>query len=153
MIQRIANSIAGSKLAPGLPGPGLVPAIFLFVAGAALAQEDPFGGKAAKPTEATPPTAAKPAEPADATKREPLVIELLRASKPTSPEQLIGAAQNALQFGRPDESKQYLAKLLASKPADEALAPLTARYGDFLFQLTSNKDVQPEGREAANLIL
>lgn len=125
---------------------------FILLAGAALAQEDPFAAKGAKPEGAPSAAAPKLLEAAEAMKREPLVIELLRASKPTTPEQLISAAQSALQFGRPDECKQYLAKLLATKPADEQLALLTTRYGDFLFRLTSDKDVQPEGQEVAKLV-
>src|SRR5437773_1542246 len=66
------------------------------------AQEDPFGAAAAKAAAA--PKIEVPLGPA---KREPLVIELLRGSNPTTPEQLMAAAQAALQFGRPDETKAY----------------------------------------------
>jgi len=128
-------------------------ALLAAMAGLALAQEDPFAAGAAKAAArgGAPAAGARP-EAAAAAQREPLVIELLRAGNPTTPEQLIAAAQGALQYGRPDESKRYLAKLLADKPADEALALLTARYSDLLFQLTRTKELQPEGRAVADLI-
>src|SRR5262245_54534390 len=116
------------------------------------AQEDPFGGAAPKPGAAAPAPGARPVAPPDATKREPLVIEMLRARNATTPEQLLSAAQSALQFGRAEECKRYLAKLIDARPADDALAPLTARYGDFLFQLSRTADVQPEGRQVAELV-
>jgi hypothetical protein len=112
-----------------------------------MAQEDPFGaGKKA------PAAAAKVGRPPEQVQRDPLAIELLRASNPTTPHDLLQAAQSALQYGRADESKRYMAKLMGDKPADEALAPLTARYGDFLFQLSRTPEVQPEGKQLADLI-
>src|SRR5262245_26653079 len=81
--------------------------------GAALAQEDPFAAPP-KPAAGAPGAAATKAPVADeSAKPEPLAIQLLRASNPTKPQDLLRAAQSALQFGRPDESKRYLAKLLA----------------------------------------
>src|SRR6478672_7461935 len=90
-------------------------AAFLFFAvggNLCVAQEDPFGAAAAKAAAA--PKIDVPLEPA---KREPLVIELLRRSNPTTADQLVAAAQTALQFGRPDEAKLYLTKLLEAKPS------------------------------------
>lgn len=118
------------------------------------AQEDPFGATP-KPAggAAAAPAASKPTLKPATVEREPLVIELLRASNPISPEQLLSAAQTAFQFGRPDEAKNSLAKLLADKPADDTLAPLTARYGNFLLQIGAAKDLQPEGKEVADLVL
>jgi hypothetical protein len=118
--------------------------------GAAQAQEDPFG---APPKPATAAAGAATAPTAgESDKPEPLVIQLLRASNPTTPRELMQAAQSALQFGRPDEAKRYLAKLVADKPADEALAALAAPFADFLLQLNSNKELQPEGKQAAELV-
>lgn len=126
-----------------------------FLGTTAIAQEDPFGA-APKPAGEPAPTApdGKKAatRPPPTVVREPLVIELLRATNPTTPEQLLSAAQTALQFGRPDESKKHLEKLLADKPPDDALAALTARFGPFLLQLTSTKDVQPEGAQVAQVV-
>src|SRR5690348_3466466 len=80
--------------------------------GICLAQEDPFGASP-KPAGGTPAAAVgpKPAAKPTVVEREPLVIELLRASNPTSPDQLLSAAQTAFQFGRLDEAKSLLAKL------------------------------------------
>jgi hypothetical protein len=116
------------------------------VAGGGGGEPDPFGagGK--------PATGAKTEAAVDLTKTEPFPIQVLRESNPTSPRELMRAAQAVLQFGRPDECKQYLAKLLASKPTDESLAPLTSSFGDFLFQLSRRKELQPEGRQAADLV-
>jgi HEAT repeat protein len=117
------------------------------------AQEDPFGATPKPAGEAaSAPATARPSARPVAVEREPLVIEMLRASNPTSPEQLLSAVQTAFQFGRPDEAKKLLTKLLADKPSDEALATLTARYADFLLPLGSAKDLQPEGKEVAGLI-
>src|SRR5689334_16921150 len=82
----------------------------------AFAQEDPFGtapkpaGEPAADAPAGKKTATRPPPTAE---REPLVIQLLRATNPSTPEQLLAAAQTALQFGRPDEAKKHLEKLLA----------------------------------------
>jgi hypothetical protein len=122
---------------------------------ATFAQEDPFGAapKPAGDDAPAAPVGKKTAtRPPPTVEREPLVIEMLRASNPSSPEQQLSAAQSALQFGRIDEAKKYLEKLLADKPADDALAPLTARYGPFLLQIIGFKDLQPAGLEAANLV-
>src|SRR5438094_5832920 len=115
---------------------------------AVAAQEDPFSA-APKPAA---PAAAKPPVAAESGKPEPLAIQLLRASNPQTPRELLQAAQSALQYGRPDETKRYLAKLLADKPADATLAPLTAQFADFLLQLDRTKELEPEGKQAAELI-
>jgi tetratricopeptide (TPR) repeat protein len=120
---------------------------FVILCNLGLAQEDPFGAVAKA---AAAPKVDVPVGPAQ---REPLVIELLRRSNPTTPEQLVAAAQTALQFGRPDEAKAYLTKLLEAKPNDEALAPVAARYGDLILQLTRTPELQPEGKQAAGMLL
>jgi len=130
---------------------GVLTAAFLFFAigNLCLAQEDPFGAAAAAKAAAAP----KVDVPLGPAKREPLVIELLRGSNPTTPEQLVAAAQTALQFGRPDKAKAYLTKLLEAKPSDEALAPVAARYGDLILQLALTPELQPEGKQAADMLL
>ncbi|HEX5105455.1 MAG TPA: hypothetical protein VFV87_16670 [Pirellulaceae bacterium] len=109
---------------------------------------DPFAPGAARLGEAPPPV-----DTSDPTKREPLVIQQLRDSNPTRPAELMQVAQSAFQFGRPDETRRYLAKLLASMPAEDALAPLPGQFGDFLLLLTREEQVQPEGKQAADLVL
>src|SRR6478752_2403024 len=72
----------------------LMPIVGLIaLANPSLAQEDPFAAAAAAKAAAT-----KVEVPLGPAKREPLVIELLRASNFTTPEQLLAAAQAALQF-------------------------------------------------------
>jgi hypothetical protein len=110
-------------------------------------EPDPFGAGAKPAGKAKAEAAAELAKP------EPFAIQVLRDSNPTTPLELLRAAQAVLQYGRPDECKRYLAKFVASKAADEAMAPLTERFGDFLFRLARDKDVQPEGKQAADLIL
>ena len=124
-------------------------------AGAAAAAEqppaaDPFGGAA--------PPAAGAAGGSRARRRrlirakpEPLAIQMLRDSNPTTPVELMRRRKSTLQFGRPDESKRYLAELLAAKPADEPSRRWRPRLATFCFELARAKDVQPEGKQVADL--
>src|SRR5436190_2063598 len=120
-----------------------------------FAQEDPFGA-APKPAADGAAASTKKSPDLEAAARDaksdPLAIQLLRASNPTTPRELLQAAQSALQYGRPDEAKRYLAKLLGVKPADKALASLTAQYADFLLQLDRIKELEPEGRQVVEMI-
>jgi hypothetical protein len=117
--------------------------------------QDPFG---APPPAAAPAAAAADAQPKSAqpaatpAQPDPLPIRLLRDSNPTTPLDLLRAAELTLEFARPDETKRYLAKLLAATPTDETLAPLAGRFPDLLFRLAQQKDIQPEGKQAADLI-
>jgi hypothetical protein len=110
---------------------------------------DPFGAGGAKPAGPAAPAAESTV---DLSKPEPLVIRQLRESNPTTPAELMQAAQAALQFGRPDETKRYLAKLIASTPAENLLAPLARDFGDFLLQILRDKQLQPEGKQIADAI-
>ena len=110
---------------------------------------DPFGAAGAKP----PPPAAKPGEEPGITQPEPLVILQLRESNPTTPEQLVRAARAVFQFGRPDEAKQYLAKLLAGMPAEDDLAALPGQFGStVLLRFAREPALQPEGKQVADLV-
>lgn len=109
------------------------------------AAEDAFGDKPGDPAKAPPP--------ASLTTREPLVIQQIRDSKPTTPAELIRAALATWQFGRPDESKRYLAILLAAKPAEADLAALEPEYADFLIVIAAKDPLQPEGKQVADAIL
>jgi len=97
-----------------------------------------------------PGAAATPA--ADAGKPPPLAIQILRDSNPTTPEALLRAAEATYQLGVLDESKRYLASLLAAKPADDVLAPLAGKYGEFLLQMARTKELQPEGQQVSDTI-
>ncbi|MDX1945102.1 MAG: HEAT repeat domain-containing protein [Pirellulaceae bacterium] len=128
-------------------------AILLLVAlatRAALAQApvDPFGAGGPKPA-AGPKPGAAPIAPLE----DPLVIKQLRESNPTTPQQLLVAAEATLQFGRPDETKRYLAQLLAAKPPEDDLAALPRQVGSaLLIRLAKEPAVQPEGRQVADLV-
>ena len=124
------------------------------------AQEDPFGVPVVRPAGGPAPAdgpgptgkgEAKKAsdEPAPP---EPLVIELLRRSNPATPQRLLEAAQAAFRFGRPDEAKVYLAKFLADKPGDEILAAIAKNHTEFLLQLSTQADLQPEGKQTADAL-
>jgi len=153
---------AGTKPGPGAPAlgtrtasplGGLLPAVVfaslfaVFSSAPAVAQEDPFG---AAPKPAAAPTKIEPIP--DASKRDPLAIELLKSSNPAGAQELLRAAQISFQYGRPEEAKRYLTKLLAEKPADDVLAPLATRYGSFLLAASNAADLQPEGKQAADLV-
>lgn len=130
----------------------------------AVAQEDPF----AVPADDAPKAAADPfgavdagakgdekAEPAE-TRRgpEPAVILQIRESTPTTPSELAAAAEAVLAFGRPDEAKVYLGKLIAARPTSEALAPLANELaGSTLTRFATEPQIQPEGKRVADAIL
>lgn len=119
-------------------------------AGGAAPAADPFGGGA-------PPAGAKTAPVAGLAvpQAQPLppALQALRDGKPASPADLMQAAQAALQFGRADEARRYLAAVLAAKPADDVAAPLAGQFGEFLFQIARTKEIQPEGQQVADSVL
>lgn len=124
------------------------------------AQEDPFGTPAVRPADegaASDPLnrgakGAPKRESDEPATPEPLVIDLLRRSNPTTPQRLIEAVQAAFRFGRPDEAKVYLAKFLGVESNDEVLAAIAKRHSEFLLQLSTHADLQPEGRRAADAL-
>jgi hypothetical protein len=86
--------------------------------------------------------------------KKPLVLEYLDQNKPTTPEQMLKAAEITLNIGRADESKKYLASFLAAKPEDATLAALGKTFGpDFFLRLQREKDIQPEGTQTATAVL
>ncbi|MEX2173082.1 MAG: hypothetical protein WD872_01885 [Pirellulaceae bacterium] len=118
-------------------------------AAAEPADVDPFGG-AARPATATPKPGEAAAGPAV---EEPLVVEQLRRSNPTTPAALLRAAGAVLQFGRADEAKTYLAKFLAAGFPESELAAVTDQVGSpLILKLSGATDLQPEGRQVAELI-
>src|SRR5437588_7165849 len=117
MISRRSTSIVPRRLA-----------LVLCLAAVRLAAaQDPFGEAKPKADAAAP--AAKAVLPLISAVPDPLAIRLLRASNPTTPNELLQAAQVTRQYGRLAECKAYLAALLAAKAGDEALAPLASRFG------------------------
>jgi hypothetical protein len=119
----------------------------------AKGEVDPFGGAAPAPAvDASERPAAKGKQKAPPPEPLPRELQLLRDLRLQTPLDLLRGAQTALAFGRPDETKRYLAQFVEGKPADEVIAPLTARFGDFLSQIRRLPEVQPEGAQAADLI-
>lgn len=124
------------------------------------AQEDPFGGAAG-------PAAGKaegPARPAAAGKTAPgarsaeeppplpLALRLLQESPPSRPDDLVRAAEVALQHERPDLARGYLQKLLAGMASDDELAPLAVQRADVLLKFGAAPDLQPEGPQVVDKI-
>ncbi len=86
--------------------------------------------------------------------QDPLILRHLRESNPTTPEQLIAAAEITLNFGSFAECKAFLKKFLDAKPDEATMAGIAARRGsDILLRLGRNKEVQPEGKQVAMAVL
>jgi hypothetical protein len=148
-------------------------AVFLAAGCALVARaQDPFappkpGGAAAPGEDAAPPKpqdpfgggpAAKPAAekgkgPQLLEEALPLVLQQLRDSNPQTPKAILQAAIAVLQYGRPDETKRYLAQFLAAKFPEDQLAPVPHQVGsDLLLHIARNEKVQPEGKEVARIV-
>ena len=86
--------------------------------------------------------------------QDPLILRHLRESNPTTPEQLINAAEITLKVGSLAECKAFLKKFLEAKPDEATLAGIAARHGtELLLRLNRQKELQPEGKQAAMAIL
>jgi hypothetical protein len=111
-------------------------------------EEDPFGAKKG------PMPMASEAAPEPERRNEPALIQVIRESNPTTPVELVTAARQVLDYGRADEAKRYLTKLLEAKADDAALAAVVRQLGaDVVVRLQHAPDAQPEGAQAARLIL
>ncbi|MFN0019148.1 MAG: HEAT repeat domain-containing protein [Pirellulaceae bacterium] len=87
-------------------------------------------------------------------RQDPLVLRHMRESNPTTPEQLIGAAEISLNLQSFAECKAFLKKFLEAKPDDATMAGIAARRGsEILFRLSRQKEVQPEGKQVAMAVL
>jgi CheY-like chemotaxis protein len=112
---------------------------------------DPFGGGVAPP--AAQPKSDDPPDPTDLPRADPLVLQQIRESNPTTADQIIAAAAAVLNYGRPDECKRYLAKFVAAKFPEDELAALPAKHGSGLFlDLATNDKLQPEGAQVAEQV-
>ncbi len=114
-----------------------------FGGGAPVDPSDPFGGPT---TPAAPSTGtAVPKTLTPATKEDPVVLAI-RESNPTTPVELTRAMQAMMNLGRPDVAKEFLTKLLATKPDQNALVAIHDEFGSALFiRLSRYKPLQPEG--------
>jgi hypothetical protein len=131
--------------------------------------QDPFAAPGAAAPKAAGPKAGGPADPfgkaaaseaklddldAAALKAEPLVIRQFRESNPSTPDAIVQAARAVLQYGRPDEAKFYLARLLGLKPNEAVLGELESQFGPATFlKFAQEPQVQPEGKQVADLVL
>jgi hypothetical protein len=135
----LTRATAQDPFAP--PMPGADPA--------AAPPEDPFGAGAAPGAAAKPKADEKPS----ILQREPLVIQQLRDTNPTTPDGILRAAYATLQFGRPDESKRWLTKFVEAKFSDEELTAAANRVGSgLLINMSRHADIQPEGKQVAEMV-
>lgn len=128
-------------------------------------EEDPFAAKPEKDP-AAPPKKDEKKKGKDKGKKEdpnqpppkvyvdtPAVVAV-RESNPTTPEQLVRAADTMLGLGRPDEASKYLAAILAAKPDLNTLADLQRKMGSgIFFRFAREPEVQPVGRQVSEAVL
>jgi hypothetical protein len=89
----------------------------------------------------------KPAE------TDPIVISI-QARNPQTPNELAAAVQMLLDVGRSDLAKDYLARLDAAAADDDQWFDLARTFGSqFLFRLTSEDGIQPQGRAVAEKMI
>ncbi len=145
MLRSFAAKLAIAALIVGPAAWSLAPAQDPFAEGAKAPGAAAADAKGAK---------AKAPPPPDLSQPKPLILQYLDENKPTTPEQLLKAAQVTLNIGHPEETKKYLAAFIAARPDDAAVAELGRKIGpQFFLRLSREKDVQPEGGEAAALVL
>jgi hypothetical protein len=113
---------------------------------------DPFGETPAAPTTLDEPEPEEE-EAADDGETDPVVLTI-RATNPSTPEQLMEAIKLLVDFGRPDEAKKYAQLLLGLSPDPNTLAQLQQQFGSGLFvRLMRRADFQPEGEQLGKAVL
>ncbi|MFV1966848.1 MAG: HEAT repeat domain-containing protein [Pirellulaceae bacterium] len=113
---------------------------------------DPFGGTTAAPTTTTVEPEAEE-ETIGAGETDPVVLAI-RATNPSTPEQLMEAIRNLVNLGRADEAKTYAQILLGLSPDANTLAQLQQKFGSGLFvRLMRKEDFQPEGDQLGRAVL
>src|SRR5688500_18605757 len=134
--------------------PPIAMLLCVLVATCLVAQEpavDPFGDKEA-PKAAPPPAAKKKAAP-EKVETDPIVIGILE-SKPTTPPEVLQAVINLANYGRVDVAKRYIVALINSNLDDATSWRLQREFGSaFFFRLSRQEDLQPEGRQLADIVL
>lgn len=112
--------------------------------------QDPFGTDtfgAGGATAAAPPAAAA-AEPSDP------FLASVAALTSDSPGDLLRAVELLVDYGRAEEAKKYLDRLIALKPDEATLAGLHTRFrSGFFFRLANHPGLQPEGTALADAVL
>lgn len=114
--------------------------------------QDPFGGDAfgssPSPAAAAAPVSSAPTEPTD-----PFLASVAALTGDT-PAELLRAVELLVDYGRADEAKKYLDRLMAMKPDAAALAALHTRFRSGLFfRLANHPGLQPEGTALADAVL
>jgi len=121
---------------------------------------DPFGGgtdpfgTTVTPDETTiaTPARAPQATPQDV-ETDPVVLAI-RASNPTNPRDLMHAIENLMNLGRPDQAKQYLAKLIDAAPDAATMVELQREFGSALFlRMIRDERFAPEGGQLGAAVL
>jgi CheY-like chemotaxis protein len=112
---------------------------------------DPFGESKEAP-KAAPAGAKKKAAP-EKVETDPIVIGILE-SKPTTPPDVMQAIINLANYGRVDVAKRYIVALINSNLDDATNWKLQRHFGSAVFfRLSSQEDLQPEGRQLADIVL
>lgn len=128
-----------------------VPAQDIFGGGESAGGGDPFGG-GGDPV-AAPSGGGGAAQPAEAEESDP-VIRAIRASDPTTPEELARAIRNVMNLGRVGETKKYARRLIDAAPEQGDLVKLHRKFGGAMFlRLFRDKRYAPEGMELGTMVL
>ncbi len=128
----------------------------VFVAACLIAQEpaavDPFGESKEAP-KAAPASAEKKKTTAENTETDPIVLGI-RAANPKTPPEVMQAAINLANYGRADEAKRFISALIQTKLDDSTCWQLQRKFGSApYFRLSSQPDLQPEGKQLADIVL
>ena len=117
---------------------------------------DPFGGSGGETVEAPTgdsTTAEAPVEQSLETESDPVVLGL-RASQPSTAEDLTQAIELLVNIGRADEAGTYLQTLANANLQPAALVSLHRQFGSALFfKLIRHPQLQPAGATLGNAVL
>ena len=82
------------------------------------------------------------------------VVLAIRDMNPTTPKDLMFAAQVLYDVGKTDEAKQYLRKLLGAAPDRNQLEAFYREYGSaFFFRMSRDKRLKPEGEQLGTAVM
>jgi hypothetical protein len=123
--------------------------------GYGLHAQDPFGAGAAAPMPAPgAPAKTDAADEGGPPPTDDIVILAIRESKPTTPEALMQAVSQLLDYGAFDEARFYLAQLVAAKPTAGELAAVQRNFGTALFlRIAAEKRLAPLGAQVGQAVL
>lgn len=152
--RRLINTVPGERAAGGVKFGFVRLLVLVCLLGLEKPSwgQDPFGGDdfgtSPSPAAAAAPASAAPTEPTD-----PFLVSVAALTGDT-PADLLRAVELLVDYGRADEAKKYLDRLLAMKPDAAALAALHTRFRSGLFfRLANHPGLQPEGSAFADAVL